>query len=317
MQIYFSTSIFSSESPRKILEAIEEAYSQSHQIVIEDTLSPVYLTWLDFCKNHLQEEDIGELLELQFTSSIFVESKRQINVVTNPTPKSNEVTLLTLKNDILRTFFIYVENGRADKRFLFSMLGLEIKKDMERLIRSGALTFENCGGITELTEKLRDDAANRNLLNLRAFACFDSDAIAPDTPSKQAEKATKVCEHFEIPHYRLQRRAIENYIPIPAIELYVAEGNEDLTIARKKILRAFSRLTQPQQEHFHMKSGLSVQHGEVFDSIIDPDKSVLQTGFGDHLSSCYEKGYVTTEHLKNSSAWPEIQELSKMVMEYL
>jgi len=283
---------------------------------------PAYLSWLEKCKAQLGEPDLIGLLEMQLSTSIFVISKRKIRVVETTTPrrKPDEVTIDELTNVLLRTFYFYVENGRADKRFLFCVLGNQLKNDLEKLISKGSLVFENGGGITELAKKIDDDFMSREHLRLRSFVCFDSDAIEPNSPSEQAKAVVDVCETLELPYYCLSRRAIENYIPESALLQY-AGGSETptpLRDKRKKIARAFSRLTSEQKCHFHMKDGLKAKHGSIFETISEPDKETLQVGFGDHLSECYkEGGYATYEKLKASDAWPEAQNIAKTIMEAL
>lgn len=247
MQIYLCNGIFSENKARDILSVIEEAISQNHSVIFEDTNSPEFLVWLNECSTTLNEPDLLSLLELQLTSSLLVISKRSIRAISNneiSCRKSKDVTFNELKNSLLRSFYFYVENARADKRFLFCMLGGEIQKDLQKLISKGALIFENGGGITELHKKIDDDFIERELLQLRSFACFDSDALEPGKPSEQAQNVIKLCNILDIPHYCLKRRAIENYIPYESLMDFSNAGTPKTKRDHlKKLTRAFSRLS--------------------------------------------------------------------------
>jgi hypothetical protein len=316
MQISFTDEIFESTPAHKIVSAIYTAIDQHHEIMVDFTGSH-FSKWLSHCEANVDPE-LPTLLSYALGTSIFVGSKRFIEVVKAPS-KKHQVTFDELTTVLLRSFFIYVENGRADKRFIYSLLPPELRRDVQHQVKIGAIVFENAGGITELSRKIADDYQTRAKLSLRAFALFDSDALAPQTPSKDAIEAITTCDMFDIPHYCLSRRAIENYIPNEALLVYAKAGNtEDQRNQRKRIARAVARLSEEQKSHFHMKDGFSAPHGPLYENLNDTDRATLSSGFGSHLSDCYnDGGIVDRKSLESSGGWEELQGLVSMMMEVL
>lgn len=316
MQINFTDEIFCSETPYKILSVINSAIDHHHEIMI-DFNGIHYCKWLAHCEEYI-DPDVSALLAYAFGTSIFVGSKRFVKVVNTPT-QSDQITFDELANVLLRTFYIYVENGRADKRFIYSLLPPEIRRDLQHQVKVGAITFENAGGITELAKKIVDDSNSRARLSLRAFALFDSDALVPGVPSKDALDAQRVCKALKIPHHCLSKRAIENYIPDDALLSYAETApTEDQRNRRKRLARAVSRLSDDQRSHFHMKDGFSAPHGHQYSTLPAADRMTLSTGFGSHLSDCYtEGGIVDKGCLERSSGWPELENLVTYMMEAL
>lgn len=314
MQINIADEIFKSIPKHKILSAIESAVEHHHSVMI-DTTGANYKAWVEDCKN--LDSDIEFLVSYALGNSIFVESKRNVVVVSSPDPNFvNQVSFDELTNILLRSFYIYVENGRADKRFLYSILPPELRRDLKKQESNGSLTFENAGGITELAKKIIDDTDARAKLPLRAFALFDSDALEPGVPSKDAENAKSACITSKIPFYCLQKRAIENYIPVDSLLKYANRGNNETSRTQKRIARAFDRLNEKQKSHFHMKEGFKAPHGNLYGSILPADKMTLGTGFGSKLSDCYgDEELINRPALTGSNAWNELETLLTLVME--
>lgn len=316
MQINFADEVFGAARPHEILHAITTAIDQHHEVII-DFAGKNYSKWLTYCEAQI-DSDLSALLAYAVGTSIFVGSKRFIEVVIQPA-HGNQVTLAELTNVLLRSFFIYVENGRADKRFIYSILSPELRREMRQQVHITAITFENAGGITELAKKLVDDHNSRSKLSLRAFALFDSDALVPGVPSKDALEAQRICSALQIPFHCLSMRAIENYIPDDALLSYSATATtEDQRKQRKRVARAVARLSDDQRSHFHMKDGFKAPHGPQYDDLNPEDRATLSSGFGNHLSDCYnEGGIVDRRSLEQSSGWAELESLVTTIMEAL
>jgi hypothetical protein len=314
MQINIADEVFGFIPAFKILNAIHTAINQHHELMI-DFNGSAYLNWVAECEAHLDPE-ISVLLAYALGSSIFVGSKRFVQVVNSPS-KKNQITFDELEKVMLRSFFIYVENGRADKRFVYSLLSPELRRDLRHQENISAVTFENAGGISELAKKLVDDHKSRSKLPLRAFALFDSDALEPGVASKDALEAQKVCRDLEIPFYCLSKRAIENYIPDDALLSFAAASStEVLRMQRKRLARAVGRLSDVQKSHFHMKEGFKAPHGPLYAHVRQGDAETLLSGFGSHLSECYnEGGIIDKKCLEQSDGWAELEGLVTILME--
>jgi len=317
VQINFADEIFDVVPAYQILGAMHTAIRQHHAVLV-DPGGPGYTKWVAICSSQLGDSDISYLISITLISSIFVDSQRYVEVVSTPSSLA-QITFTELTESILRSFHIYVENGRADKRFIYALLTPELRRDLKEQEKIGAVTFESSGGITELARKIVDDDSARTKLSLRAFALFDSDALSPGVPSRDAKDAQRACKSVGVPFYCLERRAIENYIPENALSAYASTSNNAQTrINRVRIARAFGRLSVEQQSHFHMKDGFGAPHGQLYDDIAEQDRETLMTGFGSHLSSCYDEGGIANRAcLETSTGWAELQKVIGSLMEVL
>lgn len=118
---------------------------------------------------------------------------------------------------------------------------------------------------------------------------FDSDALQPSLPSSQADRAVAACVGAGIPYHRLERRSIENYLPIGHLMAW-AQASGAARPERLRKVRALGRLTKGQRAHWSMKGGFAgddARNGEsaglLFDAVRPADRATLQTGFGDHV----------------------------------
>lgn len=320
MEILLTESVFEQESPYELLTEMQRARTQKHLVLVQDAEGRAYSSWLDACKALIGEE-LSELLKMQLEQSLLVSSGRKFTVLGHnerPNRASHEVTFRELADILLRSFSIYVENGRADKRFLTCLLDENIRRDLEDLVRMGAVSFENGGGIDEMRMKITEDLRQKDLLRFKALVVFDSDAPEPGAPSRSAVTLTRLCESEGLPYICLGRRAIENYVPLPIIEHY-SEQSGNQRIGRLRMSRAFRRLNRDQRAHLHMKNGLSAEQAEraLYSSVPEADKQSLSVGFGDDLSSCFNTMSRSSFDTSEADLRAEIEAIAAQVMELL
>jgi hypothetical protein len=74
----------------------------------------------------------------------------------------------------------------------------------------------------------------------------------------------------------LRCRAIENYLPIAALERW-ARGSRP----RELWVRAVRRLSVDQRRHFHFKRGLPASSAQLFAVVHAPDRALLMGGVKD------------------------------------
>lgn len=323
MEVVISDAVFDKVPTYQILSDVQRGLKQRHRILPENMASASYSSWLSSCAELLKQPEAVQLLEKQIAQSIFVSSRRKFRVLPDSAKLDRtvgEVNYSEFSTTLLRTFRIYVENGRADKKFLLAILDPKLRLDIEELVFIGAINFETCGGIGELKKKLEHDAANIDLLHLHSFALFDSDAPAPSVYSKDAVAALETCFNLKVPSHCLGRRAIENYLPIESIEDFaLADGsaNGKGRIHMARILRLISR---DQFAHLHLKHGLSdeLAKSQLYAALPLDIKQRLNVGFGDDLSSCYsEPAAITRSRFAAANLTAEIDVISREIMEVL
>jgi hypothetical protein len=103
MQISFADEVFSSSPDFRILHAIHTAIDQHHEIIIDFT-GEKYVDWVSRCEATL-DPDISTLLSYAIGTSIFVGSRRFVEVVNVPATGS-QVTLDELTNVLLTRFYL-------------------------------------------------------------------------------------------------------------------------------------------------------------------------------------------------------------------
>ena len=206
---------------------------------------------------------------------------------------------------------ILLENDLSDGHFLLSVARRDdVRSELRRAHQRRWLKFEQGGGITELTKKVK--RREQSLADtLRTWVMFDSDGLSDGDVSSDATRAEEACESVERTYrwrrgsffHRLERRAIENYIPPDSLVDWAKEqhrpfggGRNHDTEKTLKRARAFARLSREQRWHWHMKEGLQ-KNPEVltttFGDIHDPEHHVLWCGFGDRIANRFytEQGF--------------------------
>ena len=131
------------------------------------------------------------------------------------------------------------------------------------------------------------------------WVAHDSDALRPGVPSEQAEAIRELCNTLRLPHYMLERRAIENYLPLPSLEAW-ARRNPAKRLAK---YRAYSRMNDGQRCHYNLKGGFqddvprAEAAGSLYEEVSKASKRSLNSGFGKRIAELYgENDGVTDEH---------------------
>lgn len=136
---------------------------------------------------------------------------------------------------------LLLENERSDWAFLYHLSTIEQRKILEDALHRGALSIRQGGGINEVNKSLKalkGDDLHLRLRRLRTWVLFDRDASPDDKtqPSKQSEELRQTCEALQaisgdpqdlaLSWRRLQRRSIENYLPLDAIRAHAPHAPE-------------------------------------------------------------------------------------------
>ncbi|RYG88909.1 MAG: hypothetical protein EON59_02995 [Alphaproteobacteria bacterium] len=170
--------------------------------------------------------------------------------------KPPKLTATDAMDLIDQPFQILLENARYDRAFLLAMAGPAYRPLLERLETEGRLAFWGVGGLSELRLVVEQRVALRPGRRLSHWALFDSDAAAPGHVSDEARRAAASCRAVSIPFHRLERRAIENYVPMGALYDW-ADADRRWRDARRPLVQSFAQLDEAQRRHFHFKSGFS------------------------------------------------------------
>lgn len=262
-------------------------------IAVEDDEALAYTDWLAKQNKETLDEwrvalDWSELDQAAFQiQSVLVSSRQDDDWKADPP----QLTVQSAVRLSARTFDILVENQRNDRAFLLAFAG-DSKAVLERLEQSNAIRFAGSGGIGELKAVIRDQVSRQQERRLKNFALFDSDGEAPGHVSTAAKAVLDEAAEHEVPSHCLERRAIENYLPLPAVFDFVGgRSSRDQRRALQKVAEAFKGLTEEQKNHFPMKVGLPAaptpRQQLLYQGLGSEQRASLGSGFTDSLSEMY------------------------------
>ncbi|MEM7678608.1 MAG: hypothetical protein AAF449_21710, partial [Myxococcota bacterium] len=143
---------------------------------------------------------------------------------------------------------------------------------------------------------------------------FDRDAKRPGAPSASTERLRRLCERMNVLHFRLQRRAAENYLPIAAMSAWGGRRSQE----RRRTLSAFERMdARTQRRHFHMKGGFNADDEAFSDGfyseVNEADRQDLAYGFGRDVQQAFRFADERTH--REEGTWSELQGIVSAVIE--
>ncbi|MBT9588389.1 hypothetical protein IV102_33935 [bacterium] len=176
---------------------------------------------------------------------------------------------------------VILENIESDLAFLEAVVPPDYRDQMEEMRSKRWIDFVHGGG-SNLPAVLRHRLENSRA-SQRHFVFFDSDALTPNQPSKKANDLVDQClaEQPPVAHHFLQRREIENYLPLPALQNWALQRNKR---ERRKKLESFKALSPNQKHHFDLKRGFRGKNDSaLFADLESRHRDPLAMGFGDKI----------------------------------
>jgi len=220
---------------------------------------------------------------------------------------------------------VMVENRRADWRFLLALAPPVQRNQLEQALDRGWLEILHAGGLGEMKAWLEEllEHPFRSVSNaarlMRLWVMFDRDADPADRsqPSRESIAMKTLCESapeqpWPLGHYRLGRRAIENYLSEEALRDWQSAKSGREGAERQQVVDSLCRLRRDQPEAargYHMKKGLladllsdeakkEVREGRrpigdadldpLFHGLSDTDRDALKNGFAKHIAAYLE-----------------------------
>lgn len=317
MLILLTPSVFGVAGGITLLSIANYALLERHRLIVVDEEHADYLGWLAELPANAREEWTfvsqrgyeREALE-PARYRICVED-RLVSDWAAPVP------VLSIKdaNQLLGLpFHVVLEDAVSDKYFLLKAATPEQRELLEGKEARGELSFENGGGISSMPRWVQTAIAEGNAYHMRRWFMFDSDALTPGQPSGQSEVLRNACRQAGIEHHQLRRRAIENYIPRPALESWTYGNGKVNRLAREPVMRAFANLSEQQRHHFNMKDGMlgdskrkDANAGTLFDDQGVKEKVSLQSGFGSDVATLFSTEIISEEMMDRDGALAEMR----------
>lgn len=187
-----------------------------------------------------------------------------------------------LENNLI----IFVENGTSDRYFLHSLF-LNFKPESEKIIeaiKNRWLEYDSAGGKNEIIKRLESELRKfrtetlKNEKYLRAVVIIDSDKkFKGEKLGGPQQKILDYCAEKNIKCHILEKREIENYLPLEALEDLPNNPN---------IIEAYSQLNSEQQSYYDLEKGFNgplkntaQEVQDLFDDIPVANMTALRNGF--------------------------------------
>lgn len=195
---------------------------------------------------------------------------------------------------------VLVEDVVSDGAFLRAVALGPWRERLFQMLAEGHLKLVHGGGTGSMRRQLEVQLA-RAPLPPRTFVLCDSDVLDPDNQHLNGSaRLAHFCTERGVHCHRLQRRSIENYLPLPALDLWVATKRAQVAV---RLLNAFRRLDPKQRYHFNMKKGLAgdrdrepegglALYADLRRSPFQWDS--LQAGFGEDVAQLFVQHLETT-----------------------
>lgn len=297
-----------------------------HRLYVADLGDFGYLDWLNSLTTSLEE-----LWVLALDTSMELEALEPAKygvVVCEDAAQCGDRAHLVLRVEeaerlIREPFRVYVENDDADRDFLLTFANAEQFRKISELEYENFLSFEHCGGITELPKKVAKYVQKHPTNHLNCSAIFDSDAPAPGMVSHHASSAKMNCDNIGISSHILQRRAIENYLMRGWLETWVNRSTRSSRSQKLEVFKCFCKLTLEQRSHYHMKNGLKADQAQINNGTVTlyaglsaSDIVTLNDGFGTSLAAdLYAEEWVkNTQSVDDVDAWKEVNGIVKEIL---
>lgn len=159
---------------------------------------------------------------------------------------------------LMQPVSVLVENSKNDAYFLRAVFRLYDSTDdtqspasLSRHCNEGWLQFENAGGNSNVANFIdsRIQMFKGKSKFLRCFVLLDCDRRFPEETIAKNESIIRKLDNYDIPYHILEKRCMENYLPLEALP----QDNK----RQRQWLTAFKTLTPEQRDHFYIDTGFS------------------------------------------------------------
>lgn len=221
----------------------------------------------------------------EFIKEALIKSAQQ-NKVNITLEEKNDISnsIYSLKDGMIflsNSALVFMENANSDQKFIRGILQkFEKGKKAFTFYKNRWLEFRHCGGKTDITNQINQELrkyrneALSNLNYLKAIVICDSDRKYPNEELK-LDDLISYCSENKITLHILEKREIENYLPLEILE--------DSDFIENNKLNALSALSPEQQDYFDMESGFNINSQKklhpFFEDIESENYKLLIKGF--------------------------------------
>ncbi len=333
MKVHVKDSLFEETFQRRypnlIASLFHECVRRGHVVSLEREGKP-FRRWLEN-QSKLQCEEAKLVLD----RSCELEARLAIDCVVIASAAASDWSCTPprvgpddLIQAVSRPLSVLVENGSNDGAFLRCM-GFGIDRRNLRIAYEQELISFDLGGGSESRNVLAHRSSRERL---RTWFVFDSDALTPGEPSKEALTKEELCKSLGLAlrHHMLERRAMESYLPTEALlQAWPHAENE-----KHQRALAFGRMTAEQRAHFNLDKGFAgdrqrIRPGHpdaaqkpavdaVYASVPPADREQLDQGFGKKpLRELFEPARLPDELRRKDGQEAEMGRLIRSILRWL
>lgn len=176
-----------------------------------------------------------------------IELKDEDNISNNEYSIDNAIVLLE------SSVIIFLENAKYDSYFIKGLISnfKNKGKKLETFLSKRWVKFENCGGKNNVINQISHVLSSyeyeslENFNYLRAIVIIDSDKKHKDDEYQDDNEIIEFCHSNNIILHILEKREMENYLPL---ELF-----EDIDTLEKSELERFKKLTFEERDYYDME----------------------------------------------------------------
>jgi hypothetical protein len=308
MKVRFEQDVLKAQDSWTFLDRIVDHFaSERHIWEIDDPDDIKNSNWIQSDIQGRSGKRNLELLEKCYTKAVYNDSSSQMHsiiiIITNRDSSDRHY----LKPDdacrcLDKPACVVVENSESDGNFILAMIHAFNRKELLNAHTEQWWEFRHLGGFGEVEKQVSQIIAV-TYGPLRIFVLADSDCLYKGHITQTSEKVKDYCVSENIPYHILNKRKIENYLPIGILQK---------KFDRKSILQAFFRLTQEQKDFYEMKGGFQKDpHGhaivpekqkDLFAHLSPQILDKLIGGFGKQIGECFKdyRDMITAESIKIS-----------------
>jgi len=279
-----------------LLGLLQLGYQGRHLMMPEPSDAPQLSAWLS-ARGDFESRACRLAFETGLREQARVRSALSVRVQPGNLPPrfENQELVLGLAAALVflsSAFRILLEDNARDREFVLAVARPEWRNRLLEMEDKGWLQFEHGGGVTRMEETLnaiRRDPPERH----GAWVLFDSDALAPGRPSDKALRLRRRCGG-DIAFHCLERRSIENYLPLLALDHWAAylAGDRD---GRTRAVRAFRSMTPSCRFYYNLKHGFHGDAdrtdrdnvGSLYDDLDEAARQALEHGFGHKIADLF------------------------------
>ncbi len=273
MKVRFAPDVLSDSSCFRALDRIVDLFMDGrHSWDIEDFETVANSLWIKSDIGGRSGDSNLEILGKCYTKTTYYPKNmhRKLLILTTEDNGIPDLHPTHAKKCLEAPAYVLVENSESDGSFLDAMIHCFNRQQLQDAQTEVWWHYEHLGGFGEIEKRL-NELLGRTTGPPRIFVVVDSDSEYPGHVSRTAAKVRETCEKYNIPLTILNKRNIENYIPLSL--LHYAN--------RITKFRAFKKLTQDQRDYYDMKHGFRLAADGEIDILVA--QSALYAGIHKHV----------------------------------